>query len=136
MEGASRTRLVALAVLLAISVPLVVIAAAGGGSDHPTGGGLRIEPSQQGLPYLVIYLEDADLNEPRTAHGSRRVTIECLDDSAEVVFSTQRGWPFRDTDGGIYNPHVHVLVEPAAAMDQIVRCRLRGTDPPLEGRKA
>jgi hypothetical protein len=136
MEGASRTRLVALAVLLAVSVPLIVIAAAGGGSDDENGTGLRIEPSAQGLPVLVIYLEDADVNEPGTNHGERLVTIECLDDSGEVVFAGEKGWPFRDTDGGAVNPHVHMVVDPAAAMERIRRCRLRGTDPPLEGRKA
>jgi hypothetical protein len=136
MEGASRTRLVALAVLLAVSVPLVVIAAAGGGSGESAGAGLRIEPSPQGLPILVIYLEDADVNQPDTNHRDRTVAIECLDESDEVVFTGEKGWPFRDTDGGLYNPHVHMVVRPAAAIDQIVRCRLRGTDPPLEGRKA
>ena len=136
MEGASRTRLVALAVLLAVSVPLVVIAAAGGGSDKKDGTGLRIEPSAQGSPFLVIYLEDADVNEPATNHGKRLVAIDCLDDGDKVVFSGEKPWPFSDTDGGMYNPHVHMVVRPAAALEQIVRCRLRGTDPPLEGRKA
>jgi hypothetical protein len=136
MEGASRTRLVALAVLLAVSIPLVVIAAAGGGSGKSAGTGLRIEPSAQGFPFLVIYLEDADVNEPATNHGKRLVAIECLDDADEVVYSADKPWPFRDTDGGTYNPHVHMVVRPSAAIQQIVRCRLRGTDPPLEGRKA
>jgi hypothetical protein len=136
MEGASRTRLVALAVLLAVSIPLVVIAAAGGGSDESAGTGLRIEPSAQGAPFLVIYLEDADVNEPATNHGKRLVAIECVDDSDKVVFSGEKRWPFSDTDGGMYNPHVHMVVRPAAAIEQIVRCRLRGTDPPLEGRKS
>jgi hypothetical protein len=31
---------------------------------------------------------------------------------------------------------VHLNVDPAATIDQIVRCRLAGTDPPLQGRKA
>ena len=136
MEGASRTRLVALAVLLAVSVPLVVIAAAGGGSGETSGTGLRVEPSPQGLPILVIYLEDAEDNRLETNHGRRRVAVECLDDSDEVVFTGNKVWPFLDTDGGKYNPHVHMVVRPSAAIQQIVRCRLRGTDPPLEGRKA
>jgi hypothetical protein len=136
MEAASRTRLVALAVLLAVCVPLVVIAVAGSGSAERKGTGLRVEPSFQGLPSLVIYLEDADVNEPDTNHDRPRVTIECLDGGGQVVFSRARRWPFRDTDGGVYNPHVHLNVDPAATIDQIVRCRLAGTDPPLEGRKA
>jgi hypothetical protein len=136
MEGASRTRLVALAILLAVSVPLVVIAAAGGGSGGDGGTGLRVEPSPQGLPILVIYLEDAEDNRPETNHGEALVAIECVDDSDEVVFTGEKAWPFSDTDGGRYNPHVHMVVRPAAAIEQIVRCRLRGTDPPLEGRKS
>ena len=134
MEGASRTRLVALAVLLAVSVPLIVIAAAGGGSGETSGTGLRIEPSRQGLPFLVIYLEDADVNRLETNHGRRLVAIECLDDGGEVVVTQSKAWPFSDTDGGQYNPHVHMVVRPAATIQQIARCRLRGTDPPREGR--
>ena len=138
MEGASRTRLVALAVLLAVSVPLIVIAAAGGGSGggESTGTGLKVEPSPQGLPLLVIYLDDADVNRPETNHGKQLVAIECLDESGEVIFTEQKAWPFSDTDGGTYNPHVHLVVRPSAAIQRIVRCRLQGTDPPLEGRKA
>lgn len=126
----------ALAVLLAVSVPLIVFAAAGGGSGHKSGTGLRIEPSPQGLPIIVVYLEDADVNQLETNHGRRLVAIECFDDGDEVVFTVNKAWPFSDTDGGKYNPHVHVVVRPSAAIQRIVRCRLRGTDPPLEGRKA
>ena len=79
MEPASRTRLIALAVLLAISVPLIVIAAAGGGSDDAGGDGIRIEPSNRGLPEIVIYLEDPDVNTPDTTDGAKRVVIECTD---------------------------------------------------------
>jgi len=137
MEGASRTRLVALAVLLAVSIPLVVIAAAGGGSGgESAGSGLRIEPSPQGLPLLVIYLEDADVNQLETNHGRRTVMIECTDGGGDVIFTERKAWPFSDTDGGMYNPHVHLVVRPSAAIQRIVRCRLSGTDPPLEGRKA
>jgi hypothetical protein len=136
MEGASRTRLVALAVLLALSVPLVVIAVAGGGSGETAGTGLRVEPSPQGLPLLVIYVEDAEVNRPDTNHGRRLVAIECLDDGGEVVFMKEKAWPFSDTDGGTLDPHVHLVVRPSAAIREIARCRLRGTDPPLEGRTA
>jgi hypothetical protein len=135
MEGASRTRLVALAGLLAVSVPLVVIAVAGGGSDKERGSGLRIEPSPQGLPEVVVYLEDSEVNKPETNHGRRIVTIECLNRAGEVVFTGRERWPFSDTDGGAFDPHVHMLVDPPAALGQIARCRLKGTDPPLEGRK-
>src|SRR4051794_35981766 len=130
MDGASRTRLVALAVLLAVSVPLVVIAAAGGGADKAPAGGLRGERSKQGLPEVVIYLEDAGVNEPETTHGAKRVRIECMDRGGAVVFRGRERWPFGDTDGGAFDPHVHVFVEPAA-LAKVARCRLRGTDPPL-----
>lgn len=133
MAPESRTRLVALAVLLAVSVPLVVIAAAGGGSDAPTPpAGLRIEPSAQGLPEVVIYREDRRVNEPETTGGARRVAVECMDRAGAVVFSGRERWPFSDTDGGAFDPHVHVFVDPAV-VGTIARCRLKGTDPPLEG---
>ena len=135
MEGTARTRLIALSVLLAVSVPLVVIAAAGG-SGETSATGLRVEPSPQGLPILVIYLEDADVNRLATNHGRRLVAIQCLDDGGDVVFTERKAWPFSDTDGGKYNPHVHLIVRPSAAIQQIARCRLSGTEPALEGRKA
>ena len=118
MEPASRTRLIALAVLLAISIPLVVIAAAGGGSDESGRDGIRVEPSNRGLPEIVIYLEDPDVNTAATADG--------------VVFTGTERWPFRDTDGGVFDPHVHVAVDPSI-LGSVSRCRLKGTDPELEG---
>jgi|SRR5215207_2147782 len=131
MEPASRTRLIALAVLLAISVPLIVIAAAGGGSDD-SGDGIRIEPSNRGLPEVVIYLEDPDVNTPGTTDGAKLVVIECTDRAGAVVFTATKRWPFRDIDGGVFDPHVHVAV-PAAILGSIDRCKLKGTDPQLEG---
>jgi hypothetical protein len=70
MEPASRTRLIALAVLIAVLVPLIMIAVADGGSDDNGGDGIRIEPSKQGLPEIVIYLEDPDVNVPETSQRS------------------------------------------------------------------
>jgi hypothetical protein len=133
MDPAARTRLIALAVLLAISVPLIVIAAAGGGgSDEGAEDGLRIEPSRQGLPEVVLYLEDIDVNTPATAGGARQVRVACSDrDGAVVVRGTER-WPFTDTDGGKFDPHVHVSVDPSV-LGKISRCRLLGTDPLIEG---
>jgi hypothetical protein len=133
MEPASRTRLVALAVLLAISVPLVVIAAGGGGSeDTAEDGGLRVEPSKQGLPEVVLYLEDAAVNTPETTGGANEVRIACTDRGGAVVFRGAERWPFSDTDGGEFDPHVHVAVDPAV-LGKISRCSLVGTDPPVEG---
>ena len=84
----------------------------------------------------MIYREDADVNRLETNHGRRTVMIECTDDRGDVIFTARKAWPFSDTDGGMYNPHVHLVVRPSAAIQRIVRCRLSGTDPPLEGRKA
>jgi hypothetical protein len=132
MEAASRTRLIALAVLLAISVPLIVIAAGGGGSEDGGGDGIRVEPSNRGLPEMVIYLEDPDVNRPATTDGAKRVAIECTDQAGAVVFTGTERWPFRDTDGGAFDPHVHVPVDPSL-LGSIAHCRLKGTDPELEG---
>jgi hypothetical protein len=132
MEPASRTRLIALAVLLAISVPLIVIAAAGGGSEDDGGDGIRVEPSTRGLPEIVIYLEDPDVNRLATADGAKRVAIECTDEAGAVVFTGTERWPFTDTDGGVFDPHVHVAVD-HALLGSIARCRLKGTDPELVG---
>jgi hypothetical protein len=132
MEPGGRTRLIALAVLLAVSVPLVVIAAAGGGSDDAGEAGLRIEPSKQGLPEVVLYLEDIAVNTPETTDGARRVRVTCTDSDGVIVFRGSERWPFRDTDGGKFDPHVHVFVDPAV-LGKISRCRLVGTDPLIEG---
>jgi hypothetical protein len=132
LDPASRTRLVALAVLLAISVPLVVVAVAGRGSDDAEAAGLRVEPSAQGLPEVVIYVVDPAVNVPETSGGAEQVAIECHDRGGTVVFRGRERWPFGDTDGGKFDPHVHVAVDPGV-LGRITRCRLEGTDPPLEG---
>jgi hypothetical protein len=130
LEPASRTRLVALAVLLAVSAPLVVIAAAGGGSEDESG--LRVEPSRQGPPEVVLYLEDSSVNTPETTDGATRVRVICTDAAGAVVFRGSKRWPFRDTDGGKFDPHVHVFVDPEV-LGRISRCSLPGTDPLIEG---
>ena len=135
MEPAARTRLIALAVLLAISVPLGVIAAAGGGSDQGGRDGIRVEPSNRGLPEIVVYLEDPAVNRPATTDGANRVSVECTDQAGAVVFTSSERWPFRDTDGGVFDPHVHVPVDPSV-LGSVARCRLKGTDPELEGGRA
>jgi hypothetical protein len=132
MDQSSRTRLVALAVLLAISVPLVLIAVAGGGSGDDEEG-LRVEQTP-GVQEVVIYLVDPALNTPDTNRGRARVRVECVDGRGEVVFRGEEAWPFSDTDGGEFDPHVHVSMEPDA-VTAAERCRLKDTDPPLEGRK-
>lgn len=135
MEGASRTRLVALAVLLALSVPLVIVALAGGGGDGASEqpAGLRVERTPGGVPEIIVFVEDRSLNEPSTAGGAATVVVECVDDRGEVVWSNPESWPFTDTDRGTLDPHAHVAMS-QELVDRIARCRLKGTDPPLEGR--
>ena len=131
-DDASRTRLIALAVLLALSVPLVVIALAGsGGSDEQRG--LRVEVAR-GTPQVVVYLEDPAVNDPATNHGRPTVAIECMDSGGAVIHNARERWPFSDTDGGRFDPHVHVSVPPDQ-LSLIASCRLKGTDPRLEGPK-
>jgi len=130
VEGGSRTRLVALAVLLAISIPLTVIAVAGSGSDDSSRG-LRVEQAR-GVSQLVIYVEDPSDNTLETNGGREQVAVECFGPDDAVVFESRAVWPFRDTDGGKFDPHVHLAIDPAV-LASVERCRLKGTDPPLEG---
>jgi hypothetical protein len=132
MEAAARMRLAALAVLLAVLVPLVVIAvSSGGGADGPPAG-LQVERTP-GVPEVIVYVEDPEVNRTDTAGGAVRVTLECLDRDGEVVWSSREPWPFTDTDRGTLDPHVHLAIA-ATVVDRVARCRLKDTDPPLEGR--
>jgi hypothetical protein len=133
MEGASRTRLVALVVLLAVSTPLVIVALAGGGADDVPSkrpAGLRVERT---AAELTVYVDDRSLNQAATAGGGPTVVIECVDADGHVVSSRPEAWPFADTDDGTLDPHAHIGMNPEE-LDRIARCRLNGTDPPLEGR--
>ncbi len=104
MEKASRTRLVALAVLLAVAAPLVILALAGGDDDDGAAerrpAGLRVERTPGGLPEITIYLEDRSLNKASTARGAATVVVECVDADGQVVSSRPEAWPFLDTDEG------------------------------------
>jgi hypothetical protein len=128
MTPAARTRVAALALLVVVSVPLVVIAASSSGGEDAGSGGLRVE---RGPPGLVIYVEDADANRPATLGGERAAMIECLDSGGSAVWRAPQPWPFTDTDGGRLDPHVHLALDPAL-LARIVRCRVAGSDPPLE----
>ncbi len=133
MDDASRTRLVALAVLVAVSVPLVIVAVSGSGEPDERSAALRVERNPNGLPEVVVYVEDRSLNRRATAGGADRVTVECENEAGEVVLKRPERWPFTDTDGSTTDPHAHIGVEPAS-LRSITRCRLAGTDPALEGR--
>ena len=135
MDRAARTRVITLALLLVIAVPLILIAASrGGDAEEEPAAGLRVEPAQ-GAPEIVVFVEDPKLNVPATTGGKREVVIQCFDGSGAVLLRTRERWPFTDTDDGLFDPHAHVFVEPAI-MRKIARCRLGGTDPPLEGVKS
>jgi hypothetical protein len=128
MEGAARTRLVALAVLLAVSVPLGVVAVAGsGGADEE--GVIRVERSTQ-LPEMLIYITDPEANTPERADGRATVTVQCLSADGRVLASQEDRWPMTQTDGNTLSPHAHVPVDPATIGD-VKRCRLQGTEPLL-----
>ena len=124
----------ALAVLLALAVPLVVVAAVTSGGGSPAGG-LRIERSstQEPLGSLTIYVEEPSRNVAETAGGKANVRVECLASDDRVVRRSTHPWPFTDTDDGTLDPHVHERL-PQAQAKEVAKCRLAGTDGPLEGR--
>jgi hypothetical protein len=128
MEDA-RKRLVALAVLVAVAVPLVIVAASGGGGDQQLNGDVRVERAPQ-LPELVVYVT-SDANQPERAGGRRRVTVECLGPGGRLLASQRETWPFTDTDQGTLDPHTHLAVDPAR-IGEVERCRVKGAEPPLE----
>ena len=131
MEGPARTRLVALVVLLAVAVPLTIVAVIGaGGGDDEEDTGLRVERSPD-VSELLVFLTP-EVNKPERTGGRRSVTIECLDTGGGVVSRRVEPWPFTDTDQNTLDPHVHVPVNPARIND-VERCRVRPATPSLEG---
>ena len=130
MEGPARTRLVAFVLLLAVAVPLGVVAAAGSGGDDSSEDELRVERSTQ-LPEMLIYITDESANVPERAGGRTSVTVECVDEEGRVIASQEDPWPMTETDGNTLSPHAHVPVDQARIGD-VESCRLRGTKPLLE----
>jgi hypothetical protein len=130
MEGAARTRLVTLVVLLVVAVPLTIVAVAGSGGSDDEGGELRVERSVE-VPEVRVFVTP-DANRAERAGGQATVTVECLDRDGAVVASQPAPWPFTDTDDGTLDPHTHVPVDPERLND-LARCRLLRTKPPLAG---
>lgn len=130
MEGPARTRLVALVVLLAVAVPLGVVAAAGSGGGDSEDEEIRVERSTQ-LPEMLIYITDESANVPERAGGRTSVTVECVDAEGRVLASQEDPWPMTQTDGNTLSPHAHVPVD-QARIGEVTKCRLVGTDPLLE----
>jgi hypothetical protein len=125
---------VALAVLLAVAAPLVVLALAGSGDDEADErpAGLHVERSPGGLPEITIYLEDRSSTSARRRAAQRRSSSHASTPAAGSS-GTAESAGLTDTDQGTLDPHAHVGMDPAL-LDRIARCRITGTDPPLEGR--
>lgn len=131
MEGPARTRLVALVVILALAVPLAIVAIAGTGGDEED---KEPEMYVQRAPEVFevrVFLEP-EVNTPDRTRGRRSVTVECLDDSGTVIASQDEAWPFTDTDQNTLDPHAHIPVNPAR-IDDVSLCRVKQARPPLEG---
>jgi hypothetical protein len=129
MEGPARTRLVAVVVILAVAVPLGVVAAAGSGGEEAEDA-IRVERSTE-LPEMLIYITDESVNTPERTGGRKSVTVECVDGEDRIVATQDDPWPMTQTDGNTLSPHAHVPVDPARIGD-VASCRLRGTTPLLE----
>jgi hypothetical protein len=131
-SSGARTRLIAIAVILVVAAPLVVLAVSrGDGGEAP---GLRVEvtPGGGGPAQLSVFIEDQEQNVPATAGGRRTVTLECSATSGKVLLRRRQPWPLPDTDGGTLASHVHQGV-PARLASQLKTCRLNGTRGPLQG---
>jgi hypothetical protein len=85
---------------------------------------------QLGREILVSVPED--LNEPETARDAAQVRLQCFDRRARLIIDEAHPWPFEVDGVGDPLPHVHQH-GPPTVLNQVVRCRLVGTDPPLEG---
>ena len=129
MESRARAVLTLVAVLVA-----VLVAGCGGGDDPPAeppptpAPGLRLERGAAGD--LTVYVEPS-VNVRSRAGGRSQVPLRCLDVDGGLVIAQDEGWPFAETDGGLFEPHAHVGVDPIGA-SSIDRCQLAGTKPLLE----
>jgi hypothetical protein len=121
---------IAAAAFALLGLVLGTVALVAGGGDDEQNAGLRVERSTE-LPELRVFVAPGD-NTTERAGGRRSVTVECVDPDGGVVASQSEPWPFTDTDQGTLDPHAHVQVDPAGLGD-VERCRLRRTEPLLEG---
>jgi hypothetical protein len=137
MTGSARTRLAAVAVLAALAVPLLILAGSDGGDDQkpepkaPRATGLRVERGPSGSD-LVVYVKPA-VNVPARAGGRRSVVLRCVDGDGDLVMAQDEAWPFAQTDGGLFDPHAHMTLDPIGATS-VERCLLEATEPLLAGR--
>jgi hypothetical protein len=125
---------VSVAVLGALGVVLGAVALlAGGGDDAASGLRVAREALPDGGQGITVYVEDPGVNVAATAGGRANVALVCLDSRDREVVRATHPWPFTDTDNGVFDPHIHQSMRPEQA-DRIVRCRLDGTEGPLQGR--
>jgi hypothetical protein len=136
MHDRARAVLIAVVVLVVIGLPLGVLVSGGGGDDPAPkprphrATGLRIERGSGGAD-LVVYVKPA-VNVPGRARGHRQVQLKCVDSDGSLVMAQDEAWPFSQTDGGLFEPHAHVVLDPIGA-SAVERCLLAGTKPLLEG---
>jgi hypothetical protein len=134
MPERARAVLVAVVVLVVIGVPLAVLLGGGGGDESKPkpkshrATGVRVE---RGTSDLTIYVKPA-VNVPARAAGRRQVLLRCVDSDGDAVMAQDEAWPFGQTDGGLYEPHAHMVLDPLS-ITAVERCLLEGTEPLLVG---
>jgi hypothetical protein len=136
MDSRGRVALVVVVVLVVIGGPLAILFAGGGGGEaKPTPGpkpqratGLRVERGTGSD--LTIYVKPA-VNTLARAGGRRQVVLKCVDSDGDAVMAQDEAWPFAQTDGGLYEPHAHMVLDPLG-ISAVERCLLEGTKPLLE----
>jgi hypothetical protein len=134
MGETTRTRLAALVMLAVVAVPLAILALGGGGDDATPkpkhrATGLRVERGASGSD-LTVYVKPA-VNVAARTGGRRQVLLKCVDSEGEAVMAQDEAWPFGQTDGGLYDPHAHMTLDPLSS-SSVKRCLLEGTEPLLE----
>jgi len=85
---------------------------------------------QRGREVLISVPED--VNGPGTANGAAQVRVQCFDGRGRAVTNELFSWPFVADGVGDRLPHAHQRGLPKE-LNRVVRCRIVGTDPPLEG---
>jgi len=85
---------------------------------------------QRGREVLISVPED--VNKPETARGAGQVRVQCFDRRSRTVTNELYPWPFVADGMGDRLPHAHQRGLPKD-LNRVVRCRIVGTDPPLQG---
>ena len=85
---------------------------------------------QRGREVLISVPED--VNKPGTARGAAQVRVQCFDRRSRTVTNELYPWPFVADGVGDRLPHIHQRGLPKD-LNRVVRCRIVGTDPALQG---